>query len=190
MHNTAEFKGEKPTRIFTPEHLSIRIKDIVTSSIEVNKVVDICCGEFDLSKPYQAEVVGYDLIEPANDDHYFQQIDFLDEGFNEVEQSTDLIVCNPPFNGHPQRKLYPELFLKKILELYPDKPLAFITPLSLLFNQRENSARWRTIKDFNYSGQLVLPLDVFSTEDTKVQIHTQVLFFNIPDIDPIYFLED
>jgi hypothetical protein len=191
MHNTKDFKGTKPTRIFTTEPLAKRIAEITHHQFRPKKVLDICCGNFAMSEHFEAEKIGYDI---QDTDHKVEGVEFIKTNFLEMEEAiegVDLLVCNPPFNGHPNRKLYPEVFLNKMLELYPNTPIILITPIGLTYNQRVTSKRWKSMKDIQITSTLILPLDVFSTEEQKVEIHTNVLFINFDKaaLNPVYFLE-
>ena len=86
----------------------------------------------------------------------------------------DLILCNPPFNGHKNRKLYPEVFLKKIVEIYGNNAkIVMIVPSGLRLNQRLKSKRWKWINEnLEITSILTLPLDVFE----GVLFHTEILF--------------
>ena len=95
---------------------------------------------------------------------------------------------NPPFNVGYGRKLSVEVFMDKVLELVNnDIPIIMITPMGFRLNQKENSKRWRKIRDTYppITSIISLPLDIF--EDTL--FHCEIICFNCDKFKPHYFLD-
>lgn len=101
----------------------------------------------------------------------------------------DLVICNPPFNGHSGKKLYPEIFLEHIFKLFgPKIPVVLFAPMGLRLNQRQKSKRWHWLRDCGaeITSIISLPLDVFE----GVEFHNEILIFNIKGLKPHYFLPE
>ncbi|MEK2012406.1 N-6 DNA methylase [Vibrio parahaemolyticus] len=96
----------------------------------------------------------------------------------------DIVLCNLPFNGAGGRQLFPEKFLKHILEVVPNKtPIVFITPHGFRHNVRKTSDRLSFLSTLEISSIITLPLDVFQ----NAQIHSEVLIFNMPKIGKAHY---
>jgi len=101
----------------------------------------------------------------------------------------DLVLVNPPFNNAPKRQFYPEIFLRKITELFGTNiPVVLFTPMGLRLNQKKTSSRWQWARDYGprITSIVSLPLDVFP----DVKFHSEVLLFNVPNVQPHYWLEE
>lgn len=198
MHNVKESKGVKNSRIYTPKILSDRIYNLIKDN-NFKTILDVCCGDFGLSYNFKNKI-GIDIQEPNNKESLkmgkFYKDDFLNSDLEYLDKyDIDLIVCNPPFNGAPGRKLYPEVFLDKILEKYPNTPIIMITPIGLLYNQKINSKRWKKLKNLDITFTMINPVDVFLCESNEGIIHNETLFINFDKVKypvnkKIYFIED
>jgi len=101
----------------------------------------------------------------------------------------DLVLCNPPFNGATGKRLYPEVFLEHIFELFgPKQPVVLFAPMGLRLNQRRKSKRFRWLRDCGaeLTSIISLPLDTFD----GVEFHVEVLIWNVKGIKPHYYLTE
>ena len=182
-------KNKKKSTIYTPKFLVDRIWNIIKDSgISIDTILDPSVGEGALINHLDCTKVGVDIENREvslnkfilNKYQHTTKIDYDKYNF-------DLVIINPPFNGHPSRKLYPEIFLKHTVKLFGDVPIVMITPPTLRLNQRLKSDRWKWIdKNVEISSILTLPIDIFK----DVLFHSEVIFFNFPrnKIKPHYFL--
>jgi hypothetical protein len=192
------FDNRKKSRIFTPEVVSDRIFNILKEDAKKLmqypklKILDICCGEWALSKPFEAlsnvKIVGIDLVKPRDTSNKeFIQGNYLEEDYSYIYP--DLILCNPPFNNKTGGKLLlPFEFLKKILSEFPNTPLVLFTPHGLLNNNdiygnkyKEKVDNAELLNDLpRYAwlqecitllhSMLILPKDIFSLENRYIGI--------------------
>lgn len=158
---------------------------------QIKNIYDPCVGNMKLVAPFmqdtQCQVYGSDI---ANHPY----IDFLDndqmedwvQTFEDKNIDIDLVLCNPPFNGAPGKKLYPELFLQQILKYFPQAPIVLFAPMGFRLNQRTNSKRWQWLRDNcpDIDTIISLPLDIFE----GVEFHSEILIFNSPYFKPHLFL--
>jgi type I restriction enzyme M protein len=101
----------------------------------------------------------------------------------------DLVLCNPPFNGATGKRLYPEVFLEHVFELFgKDISVVLFVPMGFRLNQRRKSKRWRWLRDCEakITSIISLPLDIFE----GVEFHNEVLIFNVSGLEPHYFLPE
>ncbi len=116
----------------------------------------------------------------------------FDESTFESRQYTwnpDLVLCNPPFNGCQGKRLYSEVFLKKIFDLFGyQQPTVLFVPMGFRLNQRKKSKRWRWLRDCGakITNIISLPLDIFE----GVEFHVEIVIFNIDGLEPHYFLPE
>ena len=107
----------------------------------------------------------------------------------EAMEHPDLVLCNPPFNGAPGKRLYPEVFLAHVFKLFgPTTPVVMFMPMGFRLNQRRKSTRWRWLRDgeAKITSIISLPLDTFP----GVEFHAEILVFNVAGIQPHYFLPE
>jgi len=153
------------------------------------RVLDPAIGKGALVKPWRSRdrtIMGVDI------NVYGKRVSkpFVQGRFEDIERwdhlQPDLILCNPPFNSDGQRLMYPEVFLRKIVELFGRRiPTVLFVPMGFRLNQRQDSDRWHWLREtVEISSILTLPLDIF----TDVEFHNEVLFFNFPRLKPHYFL--
>ena len=105
---------------------------------------------------------GCDIVDAGARCHYFDECRF--ETFPASQGRPDLVLCNPPFNGAEGGKLYPEVFLGRILDLFGvHLPTVLFAPMGLRLNQRRKSKRWRWLRDRGrkITSIVSLPLDTF-----------------------------
>lgn len=179
--NAGKNKGIKRSDTPTP----IGIVDFITeliSPLNFKKILDPACGKLNtegkgiLTSKLSCEVVQYDIIFDRN-------------FFDETEKiNADCVIVNPPFNQDTKgqgRKLLPEAFLDKIIELCgKDIPIILITPMGFRLNCGKTSKRRKKlIGEYPEITSIIsLPLDIFE----GVKFHTEILCFNLPQLKPHY----
>lgn len=194
----------KASDIYTPTWLSYWLYDLVEKSgMKKDIIFDPAIGDGHLTNEFWnmgSTIVGMDIVDKFDDIrvHYFRcgKFEDLDEyetsNFNTLLSAPlpqpDFIIMNPPFNGAPGKKLYPEVFLKKIEELFGNKiPVIVITPMGMLLNQRIRSSRWRYLRDnWKITSIISLPIDVFD----NVAFHAEIVCFNTTGMEPHYFIPE
>jgi type I restriction enzyme M protein len=203
---------EKPKRadIQTPQWLADRLAQIVKPYFEGMRlrleVLDPACGHGNLLRPFIANddedcwnLTGVDIAAVLHGDVKLKTV-FICGKFEDIDTWTyrepHLIMCNPPFNGHESKALYPEVFLRHIDKLFGCKiPLVLVCPMGMRLNQRMKTTgkgtaqkRWEYLRDnWDITSIMTLPLDVF---DNDVLFHAEVLFFNMPGLKPHYFINE
>ncbi|ELA7321107.1 hypothetical protein Q9X98_002698 [Vibrio parahaemolyticus] len=187
-HLNKDHQDIKNSTIYTPKEVTDFLAKEIYSKLNVSKVFDPAIGTGNLVKSFKengAYVVGNDVDSVPNCADEFYNEDF--EHFNQPIDGVDLVVMNPPFNGHPKRKLYPEIFIDKVFELFGSAmPLIAIVPTGWRTNQAVGSKRWRKIRDTQKISSIVtLPLDVFE----GIKFHTEIVIFNVDGLKPHYFLD-
>ena len=176
----------KSNVVYTPSELSNFIYDILKDK-EYEIVLDPAIGTGALTDIFYENnyiILGSDIEYSKPNCHEFIESD-IDHNDFEFDNVPDLILMNPPFNGASGRRLFPEVFLRKIFEKYGyDIPVVMITGDNFLNNNRFKSKRrkWMIENNIEITSIITLPLDTF--ED--VLFNTQVLFFNIDNINPHY----
>jgi len=184
--NNKNNKGLKNSSIYTTNIISKNIYNIL-KDVKKDIILEPSIGKGNMINQYKnSKIIGVD-INPIGEKYCdtFYNCKFEDLELEKID--CDIVICNPPFNGHKSRKLYPEVFLKKIVELCgKDIQIVMITPHGLRLNQKIKSSRWKWIKNnLEITSILSLPLDIFP----NVLFHSEVLFFNINNIKPHYFLD-
>ncbi len=127
----------------TPSDHCQYIFDQCKSEIRLN-VLDVCCGLGSLSKLFYDSGHQITLIETNNDFIPYLKTsfpnatiinkDFLSEELNETY---DIILCNPPFNTDSIKKIY-KLFFVKLLSLLKNRTkLFFICPNMFIRSQHK-----------------------------------------------------
>ncbi|MCF6339952.1 MAG: hypothetical protein L3J10_04260 [Sulfurimonas sp.] len=187
-------KENKNSTVFTPERLSKTIFNIINNTYNFKTIFDPCIGEnggmtkFFFENEYK--VIGADIDKKGEEHcHLFFNQDIKQSNIPE-NVKPDLIVMNPPFNGNGRgdNLLYPHLFLKEMFDRFGEEiPVVMITGDNFLNNNSMHSKRLKYISDgkFKITSIMTLPLDTF--EDVK--FNTQVLFFNMPKLQPYYIYD-
>lgn len=189
-HINKDHKSNKNSTVYTPEAVVDFIHRVLIkqSNLKVNTVLEPAVGSGALINDMDCYKIAVDIEEQISrkkvDEIYIQ--DF--ETFYGGSKIPDLIIMNPPFNGHPHRKLYPEVFINKCFDLYGyDIPMIAIIPTGWRLNQRIKSKRWRHSRDnHNITSIVTLPLDIFE----GVLFHTEIVVFNIEGLKSHYFLDN
>jgi type I restriction enzyme M protein len=189
-------ENKKNSTVYTPvgvaQFLFATLQAPIRRQFDARKqltVFDPAIGTGRLTDPWYAagcNVVGCDATDQGARCQQFDHCRFEDF---EPPFPPDLVLCNPPFNGAPKKQLYPEVFLKRIFELFGTKtPVVLFVPMGFLLNQRRKSKRWRWLRDCGaeLTSIVSLPLDIF--ED--VEFHSEIVIFNVEQIKPHYFLPE
>lgn len=181
--------NKKNSTIYTPNAVSEYLYEILHTHINPKVILDPSIGEGSLIRPWRNKkrtIIGVDT-----DKHSKKYCDkFIHSKFEDVEswryKTPDLILCNPPFNGAKGRKLYSEVFLRQIVELFNSQvPVVLFAPMGFRLNLTVKSARWNWLKDtIDIASIISLPKNCFN----EVIFHTEILIFNIPELKPHYFL--
>ncbi len=176
----------KNSTIYTPERVSIYLKNILSKQINPKVILDPAIGKGALVRPWdngKRHIIGVDIDNQGK--KYCNT--FIHKKFEVVQmwvyRKPDLIICNPPFNGAPRRQLYPEVFLRRIVKLFGNRvPIVIVAPIGLRLNVRIKSARWQWMNEnLEISSIVSLPIDCFG-----VKFHTEILIFNINGLKPHY----
>lgn len=194
------FKNEKKSTIYTPSWVSQFLYDILSPRIKDGCIFDPCVGEGSLLLPWKEKgfkVLGVDIEQTS-----FPEL--IHKNFLELSQKDlqkreiSLVIANPPFNldfktksyvkeKYGGRPLLPELWLKKIIELFgTDMPIVLFTPYGFRLNQSLHSKRLQKFVNQEYpeiTSIISLPKDVFE----NVVFHSEILIFNVNNLKPHYF---
>lgn len=192
-------KNKKPSTIYTPIAVAQFLYSILSPGLlrrfDPNRITvfDPAIGSGRLTEPWYVSgchIVGCDIQDQGALCHQFS-IGPFEHWSPEplVTPKPDLVLVNPPFNNASGRKLFPEVFLRHIFDLFgTDIPVAMIVPMGMLLNQRRKSKRFRWLRDCGaqITSIISLPLDTFP----GVEFHAEILIFNVHDIEPHYFLPE
>jgi len=173
--------NRKSSNIKTPYVVCDFLADLLEDKIKQNKeiIVDVGCGDGRLVQGfYGRRTIGIDIKKAKK----HQVLDtFVKANFLKMQKlsfdinDVSLILCNPPFNNKKGRELLPEVFLKKIFELFGEKvPVVLFVPMGFRLNQRVKSKRWQYFRDecsARITSIISLPLDIFS----GVEFHSEIL---------------
>jgi hypothetical protein len=182
-------KNPKGSTVHTPDYVCQFLYDIIAPVLKPKVILDPAIGKGALTNPWrkQCHVIGVDI--ECNSRRYADE--FVCGKFEDLQRwdrrRPDLVLCNPPFNGARKRKLYSEVFLRKITELFGiNIPVVLFAPMGLRLNQKKTSSRWKWARDHGprITSIVSLPLDVFP----DVKFHSEILLFNVPRIQPHYWL--
>jgi hypothetical protein len=159
-------------------------------------VLDPCAGELNLISPWFASkpCVAVDIechcaekLVPF--DFKFYEIAFENTTRKHYPHRNPLVLCNAPFNRHYQKKHYPEIFLKKIVNLFGlETQIVFMAPMGFRLNQKLGSKRYGWMRDFGPKITSVISCPINMYEDT--QFHSEILLFNIKKVQPHYWLSE
>jgi hypothetical protein len=188
-------ENKKSSTIYTPTSVAKFLFDLLHDKIGDGSVrsniFDPAIGTGRLTDPWAgvANIVGCDIHNQGPADCYLFECDFEQFTVERIPFSFTprLVLCNPPFNG--KKKLYPEVFLRHIFELWGIKqPTVLFCPMGMLLNQRKKSKRWRWLRDCgaDLSSIISLPLDIFD----GVEFHNEILIFNVNGLKSHYFLPE
>jgi DNA-binding protein H-NS len=156
----------------TPLHLCKWLTDLILEHRKPLKVLDPSAGDGRLTRYFEdIERVEFELKKGSD---FLKQKEPLD---------VDLVICNPPFNGHPDRLLYSEVFLDHILELVPENtPIFIFCTHTFRLNNRRRSKRIRKLPNYNIDSIISLPLDLFE----NVFMFCEIIVLNFPELKSHY----
>ena len=177
----------KNSTIYTPEQVSVYLYNVLSKHIQPEVVLDPAIGKGSLVIPWAngRYIIGVDIDKQGK--KYCNT--FIHGKFEDIEtwshQTPDLIVCNPPFNGAEKRRLYPEVFLRHMVELFGNMtPMLMVVPIGMRTNICVKSNRWQwMMKNLDISSIITLPIDCFGPK-----FHTEILVFNVSGLKAHYFL--
>ena len=191
-------KNKKQNDIQTPEVICNFIYELIRDNMKPKLpfiyIMDPCCGEGNLLKPFfydsDYSCIGFDEKDypKRSKEIFFKELNYLK---TKIDIKPDIVLCNPPFNNKKSgQKLLPEVFIKKIFKDFgEDIPVFLFTPMGFVLNQRKKSKRWLYFRDkcsAKITGRIALPLDIFP----RVEFHNEILLWNLPELEPFYWLEE
>ncbi len=187
-------ENKKKSTIYTPVGvaqflLGILYPRIVHIDPYEYLIFDPAIGTGRLTDPWYnagCNVRGCDIVDQGAQCYEFDEYSFESRQY---KWRPDLVLCNPPFNGASGRKLYPEVFLRHIFDLFGStQPVVLFVPMGFMLNQRKKSKRWRWLRDCGarITSIVSLPLDIFE----GVEFHAEIVIFNVDGLDPHYFLPE
>jgi len=181
----------KQNDIATPPGLCQFLHDLISPHYPARVILDPCAGDGALTKPWKGAKVHWYEIKRGKD--FFRRR----KSFHDVEMT----LCNPPFSGNPDSKeLFPARFLSKILKIVPvGSPIVFFCPFHFLLNSRIKSNdyagrqnRYAWLRDNCPPITSVIPLhqDAYVVDGVGPLVHSQILLFNMPRLDPCIFVPE
>ena len=189
---------KKSTTHLTPDWLCQWIADYTYKVLgPVPCVLDPAIGTGNLTRPFEcrgATIIGIDTDSTSHlwcDDFSCIPFETLDPW---PYQKPDLIVCNPPFNGHDSGMMFPEVFARHLVHLFGNcVPIWMIVPHTFRLtasNSRRN--RWLRSGDFDINLCVALPTDLFDSANVHVELilanaliaPTQQPILSPPDSEP------
>ena len=175
VYNKSENKGKKVSDTPTPLELCSFLYNLLKQyDREDCCILDCCSGDRRLTNNFKkSKIINYEIKEGT---------DFLKET-NKIE--CNLCIMNPPFNCGQGRKLSPEVFLDKVLELCNnDIAIIMITPMGFRLNVRKTSKRVIKLKNIypEITSIISLPVNTFE----NVLFHCEILCFNCSFLKPHY----
>lgn len=184
-------KIQKKSIVLTPEFVADDIYQTL-KRFPFKNILDVGSYDGSLSKYFRkkqnSKIIGLDVISDYEKKfNTFIHKDFLEctkEDFKDLK--IDLVVSNPPFGKNKQYgALYPDLFLKKALEIFGDKmPIVLIVGHWFLSNSSE---RIKYINTLNITKNTTLHKNTFV--DCGISVEANILYFNIKLKDRLSFLD-
>ena len=182
------YENEKSSTIYTPKKVSEYLFNILSPVVSASVILDPAIGKGILTDVWQkagAKIIGVDIDSVGKK---YSDV-FILSKFEDIEiwkfEEPDFIICNPPFNGNV-KMMYPELFIRKIVELWGDKKkIVMVVPMGFRLNATLRSERliWLKKSKLQITSIISLPINIF-----EAKFHTEILCFNIPKLKPHYFL--
>jgi len=199
-------KNPKESTIMTPPEISLFLHKIISPYIsEGRNVLDPACGGLSLLKPWEGRwrTHGYD-VNPVKPESFLKTVASVHNYFDDLDVAVqpDLVLLNPPFNKTVQwskdtagklikpKLMIPDAFLRRTFALFGESiPVVIFVPMGFRLNQRRVSKRFRYYRDdctAKLTSIISLPLDSFP----EVEFHMEILCWNMPYLDPHYFLTE
>ncbi len=184
-------ENKKKCDIKTPYGICDFLAELLYNNISGKRprIVDVGCGDGRLAEAFKnCYTIGIDDKKIKNNLNTFLHEDFLGlPDYDHVEKPS-LVMCNPPFNNIKGRQLMPEVFLKKIFELFGEKvSVVLFAPMGFRLNQRVFSKRSEYFRDdckAEITSIISMPLDVF----VNVEFHSEILIWNVKGLKAHYWL--
>ena len=181
----------KQNDVRTPNGLCQFLHDLISPHYPAKVILDPCAGDGALTRPWKGAKVHWYEIKRGKD--FFRRRN----PFPDVE----LVLANVPFSGNPDSKeLFPTRFLSKILKIVPvGSPIVFFCPFHFLLNSRvrsndyagrENRYKWLRDVCPPITSVIPLPQDAFVVDGIGPLVHSQILLFNMPRLDPCIFVPE
>lgn len=187
LKNNNYYINPKNSTVYTPPSISKYLYDTINTHVSTRVILDPCIGGGSLTQPWRhgsTKIIGVDV--DRNSETHCDI--FIHSKFEDIKEwiydIPDLIVCNPPFNGAKNGKLYSEVFLRHIVELFGNRiPVVLFVSMGFRLNQTFHSSRWNWLKNnMDISSIIALPYDCFD----NVKFHSEILVFNIDGLKPHY----
>ena len=182
------YENEKNSTIYTPQKVSEYLYSVLSPAVSPSVILDPAIGKGSLTNLFREEgttVIGIDIDSVGEK---YSDV-FIHSKFEEIDnweyEEPDFIIANPPFNGYA-KKMYPEIFIRKIVELWGEKKkIVMVVPMGFRLNATLRSERWNWLKNskLKITSIISLPINIFGTK-----FHTEIICFNIPKLKPHYFL--
>lgn len=188
-------KAPKDSTCTTPVGVSQFLFDVLSTGYPLGfpagkfrVIVDPAIGSGRLTDPWPSStrIVGVDINNQGARCDLFIEGRFEDQ--TDIE-TPDLVVVNPPFNAAAKKKLYPEIFLEHVFELWGERtPVAMFVPAGFRNNQRRVSKRFRRLRDnkSQITSIISLLLDTFP----GVNFPMEIIIWNVGGIAPHFFLPE
>lgn len=171
---------KKSTTYYTPDWLCQWIFDYTLSNLgSPHCVLDPAIGLGALTSPFsEAHIVGIDTDPSSSlwcDSFSCIPFETLDPY---PYEAPDLIICNPPFNGHSSGMMYPEVFARHLVHLFgTNVPIWMIVPHTFrLTGSRSRRSKWLRSGNFDINLVAGLPTDLFNS----VNFQTELILANAP----------
>lgn len=196
-------RNPKASAIYTPQGVAKFLYDTLKDASPLGRqaqeaavcrptfhtILDPAIGTGRLTDPWREGrwIMGCDIEDKQPDCDEFYHGRFEDQW--EFGHQPSLVLSNSPYNGAEGNKLYPEVFLAHVFELFgPTVPTVMFMPMGFRLNQRRRSKRFRWCRDSGakITSIISLPLDTFP----NVEFHSEILIFNVRGIQPHYFLSE
>lgn len=213
----------KDSTILTPKPLCEWLSSLIIPELKDEAVIfDPCVGTGNLLYPFFEKkmfvTVGNDIKnrEPKIDINMLG--DFLE--WEKIDFVPDFVIMNPPYNHddytrkkYGKRSLLPELFLRKIFQLWKNVPVLMFAPMGFRLNQRcyteAQGERYQYLSDKEITTIITLPLDIFPNPNYRTDIpeerrnpkkgvlksnikrtetQQEIIVFNFPKLKPHYFV--
>lgn len=189
--------------IQTPPWVADFLYDIL-KHLKPDVVLDPCCGIGNLLHPWRNRRLKHHVIGIEKNPELWKEFKKRDpknpvvlgenKQFEECKTSEfmfympQLVLCNPPWNRHWKKLNYPEVFLRKIVELFGNQiPVAFLCPMGFRLNQELTSSRWKWLRDtMTISSIISCPRNLYP--DTE--FHSEIILFNCRRVKPHYWLPE
>lgn len=117
------YENEKNSTIYTPKKVSEYLYSILSPAVSASIILDPAVGKGSLTNLWRengAIIIGVDIDSVGKK---YSDV-FIQSKFEDIDiwkqEEPDFIICNPPFNGYV-KKMYPEVFIRKIVDLWGRK---------------------------------------------------------------------